>query len=63
MFRRLIWLEVSALLLALILLEMGVVMLELRTAIIADWFVSLAPVFSITLAVSTTLLIVSLVLL
>ena len=55
MFRRLIWLEVAALLLALILLEMGVVMLELRTAIIADWFVSLAPVFSIRRSASVDL--------
>ncbi len=50
MFRRLIWLEVAALLLALVLLEMGVVMLELRTAIIVDWFVSLAPLIWINVS-------------
>ena len=40
---RWIWWEATALLLALVLIEMGLVLLELRTAIVQDWFVTLAP--------------------
>lgn len=40
--RGVLW-EAIALLLAVILVEMGLVLLELRTAIVEDWFVTLAP--------------------
>ncbi|MEE9164604.1 MAG: hypothetical protein V3U17_07445, partial [Thermoplasmata archaeon] len=40
---RWIWWEATALLLALILVEMGLILLELRTSIVQDWFVTLAP--------------------
>ncbi|MEE8198735.1 MAG: hypothetical protein V3R48_03370, partial [Thermoplasmata archaeon] len=40
---RWIWWEATALLLALILTQMGLIFLELRTSIVQDWFVTLAP--------------------
>ncbi len=40
---RWIWWEATALLLALILTQMGLILLELRTSIVQDWFVTLAP--------------------
>jgi hypothetical protein len=48
---RWIWWEATALLLALLLIEMGLIMLELRTAIVQDWFVTLAPLVWINASV------------
>ncbi len=48
---RWIWWETIALLLALILIEMGLVLLELRTAIVQDWFVTLAPLLWINASI------------
>ncbi|MCJ2555131.1 MAG: hypothetical protein LN410_02890 [Candidatus Thermoplasmatota archaeon] len=48
---RWIWWEATALLLALLLIEMGLVLLELRTAIVQDWFVTLAPLLWINASI------------
>ncbi|MFQ5553305.1 MAG: hypothetical protein ACE5EW_06270 [Thermoplasmata archaeon] len=40
---RWIWWEATALLLALVLVEMGIILVELQTAIVQDWFITLAP--------------------
>src|SRR6266568_9601014 len=40
---RVVWLEVSLLLAALTFVELGEVLRELRTDIVLDWFISLAP--------------------
>jgi hypothetical protein len=40
---RVVWLEISLILLALTFAELGEVLRELRTDVVLDWFVSLAP--------------------
>ncbi len=40
---RVVWLEISLILVALAFAELGEVLRELRTDIVLDWFVSLAP--------------------
>ncbi|MFQ5908510.1 MAG: hypothetical protein ACE5JE_06785 [Thermoplasmata archaeon] len=48
---RWIWWEVIALALALVLVEMGFILLELRTAIVQDWFITLAPLLWLNAAI------------
>jgi hypothetical protein len=48
---RWIWWEAIALALALVLVEMGFVLLELRTAIVQDWFITLAPLLWLNVAI------------
>src|SRR5438093_8753252 len=40
---RVVWLEMSLILVALTFAELGEVLRELRTDVVLDWFVSLAP--------------------
>src|SRR5207245_9169656 len=40
---RIIWLELSILLLALLFAEFGEVLREIRTDVVNDWFITLAP--------------------
>lgn len=48
---RFIWWEAAALLLALVLVEMGLILVELRTSIVQDWFITLAPLVWLNAAV------------
>src|SRR3989441_8563213 len=48
---RIVWLELSLILLALTFAELGEVLRELRTDVVLDWFVSLAPLIWINVSV------------
>src|SRR2546422_3048355 len=48
---RVVWLELSLILLALTFAELGEVLRELRTDVIFDWFVSLAPLIWINASI------------
>src|SRR5438128_1362159 len=48
---RVVWLELSLILLALTFAELGEVLRELRTDVVLDWFVSLAPLIWINVSV------------
>ncbi|MFQ5986531.1 MAG: hypothetical protein ACE5KQ_04165 [Thermoplasmata archaeon] len=48
---RWIWWEATALLLALVLVQMGFILLELQTAIVQDWFITLAPLIWLNAAI------------
>ena len=48
---RIVWLELSLILLALTFAEVGEVLRELRTDVVLDWFVSLAPLIWINVSI------------
>src|SRR2546429_6586769 len=48
---RIVWLELSLILLALTFAELGEVLRELRTDVVLDWFVSLAPLIWINVSI------------
>jgi len=48
---RIIWLEISLILLALAFAEAGEVLRELRTDVVLDWFISLAPLIWINISI------------
>src|SRR2546425_460172 len=48
---RVVWLELSLILLALTFAELGEVLRELRTDVVFDWFVSLAPLIWINVSI------------
>ena len=48
---RIVWLEISLILLALAFAEAGEVLRELRTDVVLDWFVSLAPLIWINVSI------------
>jgi len=48
---RIVWLEMSVILLALTFAELGEVLRELRTDVVLDWFISLAPLIWIDASV------------
>src|SRR3989475_11044118 len=48
---RIVWLELSLILLALTFAELGEVLRELRTDVVFDWFVSLAPLIWINVSI------------
>jgi hypothetical protein len=48
---RVVWLELSLILLALSFAEVGEVLRELRTDVVLDWFVSLAPIIWINASI------------
>src|SRR3989441_7020137 len=48
---RIVWLEISLILLALVFAEAGEVLRELRTDVVLDWFVSLAPLIWINVSI------------
>src|SRR5881396_1549259 len=48
---RIIWLEISLILLALTFAEAGEVLRELRTDVVLDWFVTLAPLIWINVSI------------
>jgi hypothetical protein len=49
---RVVWLELSLILLALTFAEVGEVLRELRTDVVLDWFISLAPLIWINASIS-----------
>jgi hypothetical protein len=48
---RLLWLELAAILVALMTLEAGAILIELRTSIILDWFIALVPLVWLNVSV------------
>ena len=48
---RIVWLEISLILLALAFAEAGEVLRELRTDVVLDWFISLAPLIWINVSI------------
>ncbi|TLY39136.1 MAG: hypothetical protein E6K61_10310 [Nitrospirae bacterium] len=48
---RIVWLEISLILLALAFAEAGEVLRELRTDVVLDWFISLAPLIWINISI------------
>ncbi len=48
---RLIWAESAAVIMGLVILEIGALLVELRSSVILDWFVSLAPLIWINVSV------------
>ena len=48
---RIVWLEISLILLALAFAEVGEILRELRTDVVLDWFVSIAPLIWINVSI------------